>query len=200
MTVPYPDIGPFVGGYAMVDGGFFVDADGRTFRERSCNRNRMETVEELLPGGFARVRTADGDVLYRDFVTDMLWTGMPDGFLQLDFLHFFRCRGFHFLRVPRFPVPLMFRREDVWIEGDVFQRRNVYNGAGQTVFLHRAMPSVVFEFLGYNADRSKKLRPMNGDTYYYIYGRGGVRPVRTRERILPLDTAALTAGMRECLH
>lgn len=89
--------------------------------------------------------------------------------------------------MPKLSRPFAFRREDVWLHGNVFQRRDVYDDNGCMVFVHRSMPSVVFEFCGYRDDMSKRLRPFNG-THYYIYRQGSRQPVRTRERILPVDT------------
>lgn len=85
-------IGPFIGGYAMVDGEFFVDVRGDNYRWRNSRWSAYR--EEMIPGGFAKVRTEDGLVLYCDFVTGMLWTERPDDFLQLEFLHFFRYGEF----------------------------------------------------------------------------------------------------------
>lgn len=194
---PLLETGPFVGGYAMIGGRYFVDAAGCEYHERRCNRDMYEEVQELLLGGFARVLTADGVTAYRDFVTGLLWSERPDDFFVLDFLRFFRHGRLFFLRVPGLAVPLAFREADVWLRGDVFQHPDAYGDGSLTIFVHRAMPSSVFRFCGYLPDKSKRLRPLGGDTHYYIYRRGGRKPVRTSERILPVDTVERMEALRE---
>lgn len=175
----------FVGGYALVDGCYFVDEAGNAYRQRSANSD--EKVLEMIPGGFAMVQTRTGEVAYRDYVTDILWETKPESFVRLDFMSFFVYGGLFYLRMPMCSHSVAFKAEDMWIRGNAMQRPNALC-AGEVVFLHRAMPRHVFRFLGYNTDMTKRLLPINDEVYYYSYRRGGRKPIRTNEKILPIDS------------
>jgi len=176
-------IGKFVGGYALTADGYFVDGNGCAYRRRRVNSD--DYVLELIPGGFAMVETHDGDIAYRDYVTGILWTVCPEDFVQLDFLHFFKYGGLYYLRVPNVEHTIAFHTDDMWISGNAIQRRNALD-TSETVFIHRAMPQRVFRFMGYNEDLSKRLLPYWGEMYYYTYKKGGRKPVRTTEKVLPV--------------
>lgn len=183
--VPLSGAGEFVGGYALVNGSYFVDGHGRAYKRRRANV--CDEVLELIPGGFAIVRTHSGEILYRDYVTDILWADRPEGFIKMDFLHFFKYGGLYYLRIPTGEHTVAFCEGDMWIHGDAVQRRNAL-GSSETVFIHRSMPHRVFRFMGYNKDLSKRLMPYGNDMYYYTYKKGGKRPVRTNETIPPMDS------------
>lgn len=189
----HESIDSFTGGYAMVDGTFFMDENGRIFRNRKSNGDR---VLELMPGGFAKVLTVRNETCYRDFVTNALWNVRPDETIILDFVRFIRIRNLFYLRTTGKFVMVAFKKEDLYINGNVFQKRNVFN-LKEVIFIHRAMPDEIFVFLGYNHDLSKRLLPYSGGTYYHTYRKGCRKPSVTKERILPVDTEEYRYHIKE---
>lgn len=137
------------------------------------------------------VRFADDYVPYGDCLTKKKWKSRPDEFVTLDFLRFIRYGEDYYLRIPGLgQLLLAFKKEELWLKTDVFQRKcKDAKGNEHTIFIHRAKPNMVFEFLGYDEKKGKRLKPLNGDEpYIFRYARNGKKPIKTRERVLPTIT------------
>lgn len=191
----YGTIGSFIGGYAMVDERFFVDENGVIYKNRKSNG---DIVLRLIAGGFAKVKTVRGEILYRDWVTNEKWNVEPDEIISLDFIRLIRIRDLYYLRMKADKCDkIAFKKEDLHINGDVFQKPNALNNK-EVIFIHRALPDNVFIFMGYNQDLSKRLLPYTGGTHYHVYRKKDRIPLATKEKVLPKDTNEYRLHMKEC--
>lgn len=182
----HESIDSFTGGYAMVDGTFFTDENGRIFRNRKSNGDR---VLELMPGGFAKVLTVRNETGYRDWITNEIWSIEPDEITKVGFIRLIRIKDLYYLRTCGKFINVAFKKEDLQIKtnGNIFQKRNALNKQ-EIIFIHNTLPDKIFIFIGYNQDLSKRLLPYYGEKYYWSYIKDSDRPVMTKERILPVDT------------
>lgn len=190
----YETIGGFIGGYAMVNKQFFVDENGIIFKNRKSNG---DIVLQLIAGGFAKVKTVRGEILYRDWITNEKWYAEPDEFIKLDFIKLIRIKDLYYLRTTGRFIKVAFKEEDLHINGNVFQKRNAINNK-EVIFIHRALPDKVFIFIGYNQDMSKRLLPYSGGAYYYVYRKKDRKPIVTKEKILPIETNEYRLHLKEC--
>ena len=175
MLIPMHDkIGPFVGGYALVDERFFVSEYGETY-----TLNNMERACEKYEGGF--IHRQGGD--YSDLIYAGSYRELPKEVIMFEgFIPLVRIGDLYCLRTKA--KEIAFRKEDLWIKGNGFQRKNALN-PNQSIYMNRLTGEKVFVFVGFYPDGVKKIRDYEGGKYYRVE-QGGV-PVWDGEPIVPID-------------